>query len=115
MMPPREGQADGAPREPLPCRTGLPTRRCSERSAPCWRVAQRWTAEALRAAAGQQRAARGLHRPPGQGPRRWGPILRVLGAQLDTLSGSRYVLTLRPAAVLVRGGDYEQTFERTAL
>ena len=91
------------------------SRQEAEITAPGWRGAQRWTAETLQAAAGRQRAARGLHRPPGQGPRRWGPILRVLGAHLDTLSGSRYVLTLRPAAVLVQGGDYAQTFERTAL
>jgi hypothetical protein len=91
------------------------SRQEAEIMAPGWRGAWTWTAEALRAAAARQCAARGLRRPPSQGPRRWGPILRVLGAQLDTLAGSRYVLTLRPAAVLVQSGDHEQLFERTAL
>src|SRR6478609_4626224 len=70
------------------------SRQEAEIAAPGWRGAPMWTAEALRAAAAKQRAARALPCPPGQGPSRWGPILRALGAHLDTLAGSRYVLTL---------------------
>jgi hypothetical protein len=84
--------------------------------SPTWRWQREWTIDAILGASATQRAWRSRRRD-----RRWRPEglrwrLRIVGAELDAVGASRYIVTIRSENIRVQGHEgYDRSFDGPAL